>query len=146
MRKATNIVRIATTTTYKFYFIYYKVTEDVSPFQVIEAKTPQQVVEVEAEDVRKDARYGLNGTLLWITGLICHETGSSRTFAYIRHEQKGTISTIFSQNAWDEPFISAPRFLCTHCFLVPVHPLWHCPLVSQSQLLFVITSCGFLGL
>ena len=33
------------------------------PFQVIYAKTPQQVVEMEAEDVRKDARYGLNGTL-----------------------------------------------------------------------------------
>jgi hypothetical protein len=33
-----------------------------SSFQVIEAKT-RQVVGVEAEDVRKDARYGLNGTL-----------------------------------------------------------------------------------
>jgi hypothetical protein len=34
---------------------------------VIDAKTPRQVVEVEAEDVRKDARYGLDGTLLYST-------------------------------------------------------------------------------
>lgn len=44
-----------------------KVTEILFPFQVIEAKTPRQVVEVEAEDVRKDARYGLNGTLIYFT-------------------------------------------------------------------------------
>ena len=34
------------------------------PFQVIEAKTPQQVVEVEAEDIRKDARYDFHGAIL----------------------------------------------------------------------------------
>ena len=39
------------------------------PFQVIEAKTPQQVVEVEAEDVRKDARYDLDGTILQLKKL-----------------------------------------------------------------------------
>lgn len=60
----TSIVRIVTTTTYKFIFLSYKDTEDVFQIQVIDAKTPQQVVEVEAEDVRKDARYGLNGTFL----------------------------------------------------------------------------------
>jgi hypothetical protein len=31
----------------------------VPPFQVIEAKTPQQVVEIETEDIRKDASMDL---------------------------------------------------------------------------------------
>jgi len=110
----------------RIYFSFLEnVTEGVPPFQVIEAKTPQRVVELEAEDVRKDARYGLNGTLLCTTSLICHATGSSRTFACSRHEETGKISTILSQNSWDEPFISAPHSLYTHFLLVLVHAFWN---------------------
>src|SRR5260221_11754581 len=87
------------------------VTEDFPPFQVIEAKTPQQVVEVEAEDVRKDARCGLNGTLLQIASLNYFAIGSSKTFARSRHKETKRISPTFSQTTWDEPFIAAPRFL-----------------------------------